>query len=317
MGILIWGMQELAECLLARQRNKFDVIVILDGPRGNGKSTFVHKLFKKIGKISGIKFRPKTDIAFTREEVMTQLHEKRYGLIWGDEMINAAHNRDFFASDQKELIKMLNMYRDHHNILAGCVPFFYDLDVQVRKFVMCRITVIRRGFAIIQISKSDGLFTNDPWNSDINKKIEFSHQVKLRAGKKSMLPYTKLANFVGGIRYGPLGDKEERVYQKIKDEKRNQIRKEKDKEVESKEVNVHMNMLEQIKEGKIDKETFEKLCLITKMKYTNTYGRINKLLKDQGNERRLSYYFARKLKPSSNASTLLAEDNLVPPPIPL
>lgn len=245
MKAVVWKLSELAEMIKKRQANEYDVNIIIDGARGNGKSTLAFKLLSKIGN-----FNPKKDILFTREDVMDAIMNRKFSCIDADEMINSAHNRDFFSGDQKNFIKMMNMYRDNYNILIGSSPFFYDLDTQVRKLIKMRITVIKRGIAIIQMSRNS-LYMNDPWDTPINKKIEESWTNKSKHGKMLMPKYTKLTTYAGHLFYSKLSPSQEAIYKELKQKKRAEL-KLTDVELE-KEKPYWVEANELIAEGKIKK----------------------------------------------------------------
>ena len=207
-----FSIVDLANAIRERQLNEFDMVIIVDGARGSGKSNLIWNVCKRMGN-----FNPYEDIVFSRKDLKENL-KRKYSLIFADEMINAAHNRDFYEKEQKVLVKILNMYRDNHNLLIGAVPFFYDLDPQFRKFVKMRITVIRRGLAVIQTQKRS-LYLNDPWETDYNKKIE-----KKADGRK--LQYTKLSTFQGYMQFSKMTPKDDEVYRRLKEQKRNKLMEE-------------------------------------------------------------------------------------------
>jgi len=257
MQPVTWSLKEIAEWIYDRQHNKYDVVIALDGPRGNGKSTLVYKLFTRIALLNGNKqlFNPKKDILFDRTEVLNDLEKKRFGFIFADEMINSAHNRDFWSTEQKDFVKMLNMYRDHFNILAGCIPFFYDMDTQLRKLVSIRFTVVNRGFAVIQFAKTEQMYGNDPWQTDINKKIESRWSNAWKKGQVYNPKFHNLTTFAGYLKYGPLGKKQEILYQQIKDDKRSELKKEAETEAkELKKDDFLGHILERVKQGVVTKE---------------------------------------------------------------
>lgn len=276
------SMESLANSLRKRQLNEFDANIIVDGPRGNGKSTFLWKLFRSMGN-----FRPKSDIVFSREDVMKSLKQKRYGYIFADEMINSAHNRDFYSGDQKELIKMLNMYRDNYNVLAGAVPFFYDIDPQVRKFIKMRATIITRGVAVIQLSRPS-MYSNDPWETDANKKIELSWLKAKNAGKNIKPNYTKLTTFAGYLYYGKLGKREEILYKKIKEEKRNRLMEQgTDEEKTNKDEYKHL--YEHLIAGKLDESHLVTFGLGRGIKLKFVKERLRDMLKQNMKGRIINY----------------------------
>jgi len=292
-----WSMRDLAKCLYDRQQNKFDVIMIVDGPRGNGKSTFIYQLFRKMGKISGEKFRPRKDILFSRDDVMNALDDKRFGLIFADEMINAAHNRDFFSSDQKELIRMINMYRDHHNILAGAIPNFYDMDNQLRKLTTVRVTIIKRGLAVIQFAKTDAMFNSDVWHTKINEKIETGYFNRRKMGKKAKAPYPKLVNFSGYLKFGKLQKKSEELYQEIKDRKRREIRllntDDKKKPIVTVTNDLYEKLIERIKEQGMNRKSVMDYCILNGLKFSSVRHKLQQIIQDNGDTKPISWYWGK------------------------
>ncbi len=225
-------------------------------------------------------FIPERDIVFSRDDLIIRMKQK-HGLIMQDEMINAAHNRDFYEKDQKMLVKMLNMYRDNYNILAGAVPFFYDLDPQVRKFVALRVTIVERGHAILQKAKSS-MFSNDPWETDSNKKIEINMQKTMKRGQKIRTNFSKLTTFWGHLHYGALSKSQEARYHKIKESKRNTLMGD---DVEPEKVEKERTALENLAEkydrDMIAREDIEAYCRINDKKYTSTMLLIRRYLKNR------------------------------------
>lgn len=205
----------LGEQIRQMQNNKFDAVIVFDGSRGLGKSTAAINLaYATVGK----NFRMKRDICFTREDVMKQLAQKEAGIIIADEMINVTFNRDFYAEDQKKLIKMLNMYRDRRNILICCVPKFSALDKQFLQLVKLRINIISRGSAVLHKHRK-GSYSEDSWDMQVNERIE--RKWMMRGVVKPN--YRRLTTFCAMMRLHALTEKRERIYQQIKDEKRNLI----------------------------------------------------------------------------------------------
>ena len=108
----IWKVHDIVNIMNQCQENQFDVIFFIEGKRGLGKSTLGWKLSRR----AGSKFVPAEDLCYSRKEVIKQLAHKKRRIIFADEMINVGFKRDFYESDQKVLIKGLNMYRDSFNI---------------------------------------------------------------------------------------------------------------------------------------------------------------------------------------------------------
>jgi len=236
-----WSMDRFALMVLKMLLNKFDCLIIVEGNRGLGKSTFAYKLLTKINNYFRIMHRETGDpqykdwyrfnpmmqlrnpnkhrhVIYTQKDVIN-FYDKWHVSAIADEMINVAFNRDFFGEDQKNLVKMINMNRDHGNLLVACVPQFQNLDNQIKNLCKIRITVARRGLAVIQ-TPNRTIYNRDRWDSANNEKIERDW---LKKG--SGLPqYSRLNTFRGMIRFPALTNKQQYIYDKIKGEERNVIK---------------------------------------------------------------------------------------------
>lgn len=228
MGVYLkWSLRRLVNSICDRLMNKFDVFIIIEGKRGLGKSTLGFKLMRMVKlemkrrKVKGYNFKPYFDILYQRKEVLRFFNKWRHSGL-ADEMINVSFNRDFYDPDQKDLIKIINMNRDHNNFFIACVPQFKVLDSQIKNLCSMKITVIRRGVGIIHMPNKT-VYSSDIWDEKFNEKVERGW---LMSGVRNP-HYSKLSTFKGFVGFPKLTDKQEALYQKIKDEKRNIIAKEK------------------------------------------------------------------------------------------
>jgi len=211
--------------------NKFDCIILIDGQRGLGKSTLAHVLAKRVAnrmayirrnyktemKVGDYSFLPKRDLIYRREKVIEYFNQwKRIGI--ADEMINVTFNRDFYQEDQKNLIKMMNMNRDHCNLFIACVPQFQTMDSQIKGLTKIRLSVVRRGLAIIQ-TQNQSIYSTDKWDSANNQKIE---REWMASGSKNPR-YTRLTTFRGVMKFPDLSPKDREEYERIKIDERNII----------------------------------------------------------------------------------------------
>lgn len=225
---IVWSLTKLVNAICDRLLNKFDVVIAIEGRRGLGKSSLAFHLARRIKremrkrglrKIYG--FKPERDLLYERKEVLRFFHDRhRIGI--ADEMINVTFNRDFYNEEQKDLIKMINMNRDHHNLFLSCVPQFKNLDSQIKNLCCMKISVIRRGTAIIH-TPNKTIYARDIWDEAVNEKIERDW---LKGGVRNP-KYVRLTTFRGFLKFPKLSDKAEKIYQEIKDRKRNVIAQEK------------------------------------------------------------------------------------------
>lgn len=241
-NVRFWSMEKFCVMILEMLTNKFDCLIIIEGNRGLGKSTLAWHILKKVSainkqivKVTGGKespyfkqyqFKPVAQtkgkfksVIYTKDDVIN-FFDKWHHSALADEMINVAFNREFWNEDQKNIIKLMNMNRDHCNLFVACVPQFQTLDNQIKNLAKIRITIARRGLAVIQ-TPNRTIYNRDRWDTATNEKIE---REWLKKG--SGLPqYSRLNTFRGMLRFPALSKKEQAIYDQIKVEERNIIKK--------------------------------------------------------------------------------------------
>lgn len=258
--LIRWKVYDLVKVIVATLLNKFDCFTVIEGGTGTGKSTLAWKValgvsreFKRLYKLNpdvveyyynriGVQlkispqeflnkimdlkkqkayfFNPNKVLIYT-QDAMQEALSSWHTISIPDELINATFNRDFYGEKQKDIIKMVNMFRDHCNLTIGCVPSFSNIDNQIRGLTKVKITIRKRGLAIVH-TPNRVIYAKDKWDQATNEKIE-----REWIAKKITNPnYAKLTTFRGIMRYPPLTKKEEELYQKIKNAKRNTVLKE-------------------------------------------------------------------------------------------
>jgi KaiC/GvpD/RAD55 family RecA-like ATPase len=165
------------------------------------------------------RFYPKKALIYTQDELQNAL-ASWHNISIPDELINVAFNRDFYSDKQKDIIKMINMFRDHENLTIACVPSFQNIDNQIKNLTKMKITVKKRGLAIIH-TPNHVIYCKDKWDQATNEKIEREWILK----KISNPNYSKLTTFRGLLKFPPLSRKQEAMYQQIKNDKRNVVLK--------------------------------------------------------------------------------------------
>jgi len=251
-----FSLSRMCDTIFNILNNRFDCFIIIEGNRGLGKSTLaihlsrgVSRRFKRIGS-KDYRFNWKNTFIYTKKETKRFWHKWKSNGI-GDEMINVTFNRDFYDSEQKDIIKMINMNRDHANLFIACVPQFQNLDSQIKNLCKIRITVLRRGVALIQ-TPNKLIYSKDKWDTSTNEKIE---REWLKKG--TLKPqYSRLTTSRGLLRFSALPPKDEIKYQETKDEKRNLVAKEEMDIQDEQEKTPEGIIVEMLKEGKVKNGTF-------------------------------------------------------------
>jgi len=278
-------LSKLCDAIETRIKNKFDLIIFVEGKRGMGKSTFLYQLAKKLNNRGLIKFNPKTHLVYSREDSVRILARSEKCFLMNDEMINVAYNRDFYNQDQKELLKALNNYRDSCNVFGGCVPKFIDLDKQIQKLCEMRVIIKRRGLAEIH-GQIRGVYIDDPWDTKENQKKE----LKIKGN------YRKSRTFRFYVEFPDLKPKEREFYEMLKKERRNRIF-DKSENIETNPWDDFYNKLyEQAIKKELTKEQFENLCRFAGIQIKVARNRINEKLKDSNVDERLDYFLKASLK---------------------
>jgi len=283
--LLIWSLKDIKEVIEKCIQNKFDFIMFIEGNRGLGKSTLAYKLLCSL-KVP-FPFRPQRDLVYTREETLKHLATKKGGIIFSDEMINVAYNRDFWQEEQKTLLKALNMYRDSCNVFVGCIPKFVELDKQIQRLCKMRITVVRRGIALIQ-TQMPSIYSQDNWDIKNNQKIEAKWTA--RGGRNPQ--YGKLTTIRGIVNFSDLSHHQREEYEKIKEEKRGRVFGEYQDVtlLGNPEKIFYLNLLNQVVAGKLNSELLDTIATINGRDKEVIKRKLNIMLKEKGDKYRLRDY---------------------------
>ena len=303
---VIWSLKEFTQVLRERQLNKFDCNIGISGKRGDGKSTFLFKIFnsfKKSGFVAG------KHQVYSQDDVINLLANQQFGFCWDDEAINSGYKRDFQKIGQKILIKVVTNYRDNYNIYASALPFFYSLDVDLRALIFIHVHIIERGVAVILSPLTDKIHESDPWDTKENIKIEQRETARINKSPKLSFRYHKFTTFAGYIYFGPMTDKQEKGYKEIKGRKRSKNFG-LEKGVEKLEFKERCYNL--LVAGKMTNEGLLQACLLEDRKYSSTLAEINRMLKDNGEKRTARDFFRQIDLKTLNSKSRGAINKLVP-----
>lgn len=276
---IYWDVKDLVKISKERIANDFDCIIALTGDRGSGKSTIAYKSSLMLG------FNPNKDLIYSREELLEALRDYER-VINADEIINAAYKREFYNVDQIELIKLLNMYRDHRHVLFLCIPNFWDLDRPLRDLVKIRIDIIRRGLGVVH-QPLQLAYTNDPWDQKVNQVIE---RKWMQHGGQFKPKYWKLTTFAGFFKYGKLRPDQEVKYKRLKEEKRILLQRSKDEKSGKVKVeitrdykdSIYSTIYHRVKEGLVSRDDLITMSANLGIPYKSMVGAINDRLKNEG-----------------------------------
>ncbi len=201
-----------------------DVVCILGGSTGIGKSCLEWNLGKAYSKISGVPFGP-DNFTWSQKELLKWIDGEKdakhkpanpsglrkgqlpeYSFIAIDEIFLIMFKRLWF--EHIESLATLNMCRDRHLLICGCVPNFWDLDSAFLSRIRFYIYVYKRGHAYI-FQQENNPFSWDIWNVKRN-------QFLFRKLKK---PYL-LPNFLCEIEFPDFTPKDKEMYYAVRNKKR-------------------------------------------------------------------------------------------------
>lgn len=303
--VVRWSMSKLIYMIVKTLLNDFDCFIIIEGNRGLGKSTLaievsrkIDTCFKLLGMADKYKFHWNRSMIYTKKETLNFFHQWNKNGI-ADEMINVTFNRDFYDPDQKNVIKMINMNRDHCNLFIACVPQFQNLDTQIKNLCKIRITVVRRGLAIIQ-TPNRTIYVKDKWDQATNEKLE---REWLQKGI-SKPAYSKLTTFRGILRFPKLHPSIEAKYQEVKNRKRNLVAKEEmGIEDQKDEKDPYRDTIQRLIDGKIRNGVFlDGLAHAYDIHPTTFKNRLRSDLNKKGISTKLIDYYWDKQKKNEKKS---------------
>jgi hypothetical protein len=315
--VRFWSLTKFNTMVIRMLLNKFDCVIIIEGNRGLGKSTLawhilkgIHRQMKYLVRETGgrkspyynwYSFKPHLQakgkfksVIYTRDDVINFFDKWHHSAI-ADEMINVTFNREFWNEDQKNIIKLMNMNRDHGNLFIACVPQFQTLDNQIKNLCKIRITIARRGLSVIQ-TPNRTIYNRDKWDTANNEKIE---REWLKKG--SGLPqYSRLNTFRGMLKFSALPCTEQTLYDTIKINERNTIKKTFgiNRAVTNKEKDPVDIAMETLKKGGIrNAHVLDGLAMAKGIDPENFKNRIRRKLRQEKISHSLpEYYWDKKVK---------------------
>jgi hypothetical protein len=194
------------------QAKELDSTICLSGFVGEGKSTLAINFAKKYYNLNTQeKFRDFCNkwLIYSRDQLKDAVVNHKEKCIVSDEAVNMLFKRDFMQGTQKNLLKVLDVCRDHKHMFIFNIPSFWALDqhtVQTR--VKLWILVEKQKFAHF-FRPIRNPFTKDVWLRDYNEKLFLK--------KKS---FTRSPNYITTLTFPPLTDEEYKIYWEVKTAKK-------------------------------------------------------------------------------------------------
>ena len=293
---IIWSLKELVEMVKAGIDNKFDAFILVTGATGTGKSSLLIKFFNKFPD-----FKLKDKLVYKRNDMIHLIRDYKKSYILADELISIGNKRRFYDIEQVELIEVLTKYRNNYNIVAGCIPIFFSLDKELLKLISLHIQVVERGLAIIHMPIRNRIFADDIWDININQKLENFWSKKRRENPNYKPKYWKYTTFAGFLPFSQLSEKQEQLYERLKQEKRSESEGGIGNEPQE---SFYDKVLKMLKEKKLDEQGLLQICLFEGKKLSSVKVQLNRMLKDEGENKTLGDFLKDRTTTKDNTNYL-------------
>jgi hypothetical protein len=183
------SLKELAKFIRAKLRQDDDLVIVVDGREGKGKSTLAIMLgfevnFEDFNLTNSVLYSPKV------EEMKDKMQNSpRYATIVADESIKALYKHNW--QKQTYINMLFNVVRQENKCAILVLPRFTDLNEYFRNHrCYLYIHVFERGKAVV-FAYDSMIGTNDPWRIKENYAL-----IRKRLNNKlpDFVPYEKYAS---------------------------------------------------------------------------------------------------------------------------
>lgn len=153
---------------------KLDFVGVISGPRGLGKSTVMIQLQKALAPRSSYE----TSLVYSKKTLLDKISKETGSFIGVDEAINVVFKREFYEHNQISILQDLDTYRSNHHCMLFLIPDFWDLDNKLLNSSLIKIWIYVKRWGEAYIMKpTNKQFSRDPWNFDLNVKLEAKGQI--------------------------------------------------------------------------------------------------------------------------------------------
>lgn len=288
-----WSHIALWKSFLERLKIEKDVMVLVTGDTGAGKSHFVGNFCLKhaIKEPNFIKnngktmFNPKENFIIDPEEFAYKMILKEGEVLWGDEFRRGSNRRNWYSPINKAIVDRKNVNRKLFNIYFLCLPYEKEFDPSLASHLTMWIW-IRRGVGEIYVKQS-GLKGGTGLN--ILKILDREDKWMKENTKKTIVNPTIHPEYIGRIAFSKLTAKLRRKYDKLVQEKKatgDLTDEEKRKygiKVVKKPKQIILEAIEKIKKGEIqDKKKLWDEVSVIKETDDKILKRLNFYLKLEG-----------------------------------
>lgn len=224
-------MDKLAKLIRKRLRTDRDLVVIVSGDEGEGKSRFVVELCKMIDP----KFTIERNVAYRGGEIKGKYETlPKYSVLDIDEAMKDFYKRGWMTVDRRKLNILFSRIREKNIATFMLIPNFWDIDPYYRNHrVKIWIHIASRG--IVVVSKKDkNPYALDKWHQKENEKIIGRFLYKRVDSIDNLVhAMSKTKNFIYNLNFIP---KDEQLWQEYLKKKGEYVeQEEKDDALEEKQ----------------------------------------------------------------------------------
>lgn len=203
-----WSKTALWNSFLERLKTEKDVMVLITGDTGSGKSHFVGNMCFNFGEREdnfilndGTKmFNADENFIISPEEFAYKMITKEGQVLWGDEFRRGANRRDWYSPINKAILDRKNTNRKLFNIYFLCMPFESEFDPKLAGHLHMWIW-IRRGVGEIYVKRSG---IKGGKGLDITEILEREQKYLKENPKKTFVPPIIHPEYCGRIAFAKL-----------------------------------------------------------------------------------------------------------------
>lgn len=289
-----WSHKAFWNALLERLKDEKDVLILVTGDTGAGKSHFVGNFCLKHAKKEpnfikndgSMMFDPKEDFIIEPEEFAYKMVSKQGQVLWGDEFRRGSNRRNWYSPINKAIIDRKNTNRKLFNIYFLCLPYEKEFDPSLGNHLTIWLWV-RRGVAEVYVRKSG---VKGGTGLNIQKILDREARYLKENPKKTIVNPIIHPEYVGRIAFSKLTAGLEREYNKlVKDKKAagdltDEEKKKYGVKVEKKPKQVVIDAIDKVKKGEIQdkKSLWQYLDQIKELDDDKKLKKLNFYLKLEG-----------------------------------
>lgn len=214
-----WTQKALWHAMLERLKIEKDVMVLVTGDTGSGKSHFTGTMCFKHAMIEDNfilndetkMFTPEENFIISPEEFAYKMITKQGQVLWGDEFRRGANRRDWYSPINKAILDRKNANRKLFNIYFLCMPFESEFDPKLAGHLHMWMWV-RRGVVEIYVKRS-GVKGGSGLN--IQNILEREAKYLKENPKKTIVNPTIHPEYCGRIAFSKLSEKHEKIYKEL------------------------------------------------------------------------------------------------------